>query len=455
MNSISIKQVCETIWNIEKEEDLLNWEIENVKIWQLLRFEIFMILSQKVGLYEQAHSKTKLSRKIRLLPLFLMNSLYKSPFKDRYEKKILVFDHPRKVKDGEKYLDIYTDDLLKEMDDEQVNVIESDYLGSHYNKHEKNRRYLDSLKLSIKVKRPFTKCKLNDSDVLLIEKVERNIEKYLKVKVKLKDFIIAGVKKYKIEYNYYNKLFKKRKPQKIYLVVSYRKGALIAAAKADNIETVEIQHGVINKYHLGYNFPFFSGYIEYFPNKLLLFGEYWKKTISFPIHKNNIQVRGFPYLNNKIKNYNSNNKKKQILFISQGTIGRELIEFAYKVASECKEYNVLFKLHPGEDEAKYKFINHNIALKNFNVIINEKKELYSYFSESEYQVGVYSTALYEGLVFDCKTILINLPGIEYMEDLISNKFVHKVSNIEEFKSLLSGNSNKEVYSDFKNQIFFT
>jgi hypothetical protein len=44
---------------------------------------------------------------------------------------------------------------------------------------------------------------------------------------------------------------------------------------------------------------------------------------------------------------------------------------------------------------------------------------------------VYSTALYEGLTLDCKTIVFDLPGNEYMKDLIDQDIAKLVSNKDE------------------------
>ena len=38
--------------------------------------------------------------------------------------------------------------------------------------------------------------------------------------------------------------------------------------------------------------------------------------------------------------------------------------------------------------------------------------------QARYQVGVFSTAVYEGLALGCVTLLVDLPGLEYMLPLI-------------------------------------
>jgi hypothetical protein len=48
-------------------------------------------------------------------------------------------------------------------------------------------------------------------------------------------------------------------------------------------------------------------------------------------------------------------------------------------------------------------------------------------AESKWQVGVNSTALFEGMMFKCKTYVVDLPGHEYMEQLIESGDFHLIS----------------------------
>ena len=44
----------------------------------------------------------------------------------------------------------------------------------------------------------------------------------------------------------------------------------------------------------------------------------------------------------------------------------------------------------------------------FEITINEQS-IYAYFAQSDAQVGVFSTALYEGLAFDLTTYILDIP----------------------------------------------
>ena len=100
--------------------------------------------------------------------------------------------------------------------------------------------------------------------------------------------------------------------------------------------------------------------------------------------------------------------------------------------SEVKEldYHIVFKLHP-RDCVNWQNRYPWLVDANIEVIDDAETSLYKLMAESEIQVGVYSTAIFEGLAFDLETYLIDWPGIENIEPLITSGVAKKVKNIEE------------------------
>lgn len=62
--------------------------------------------------------------------------------------------------------------------------------------------------------------------------------------------------------------------------------------------------------------------------------------------------------------------------------------------------------------------------------------LYRLLAESNYQVGAFSTAIYEGLMFNCKTFILDVPGVEYLDDLIDEGHVFKIKDVDDLNSNL-------------------
>ena len=222
----------------------------------------------------------------------------------------------------------------------------------------------------------------------------------------------------------------------VFVVVSYENLAIVAAAKSLGIEVIELQHGTITDYHLGYSYPKktrLNGEIPYFPDKILTFGNYWINEETCPISNDNIVPIGFSYFEAQSKDYiNIEAIDNQILFISQGVIGKYLAQIAFEFANSQKDFKIIYKLHPGEYATwreNYPELVEASSFDNFEVIDNSEIPLYKLMAESSYQIGAFSTAIYEGLMFNCKTFIVDVPGVEYLNDLIEKNYVFKIKNV--------------------------
>ena len=242
------------------------------------------------------------------------------------------------------------------------------------------------------------------------------------------------ISNFKYEYGRYKDLLSRKKVKQVYVVVAYENKALISACKDLGVKVLELQHGVISKYHLGYSFPDID--VHYFPDKLLSFGEYWGESADYPISRENIFPIGFSFFGENSAFYKDFGKnEKQILFISQGVIGKYLSKFAYDLFWKLgDDYNFIYKLHPGEYDTWRENYPELLELANFNnfsVVDSNEIPLYELFAKSEFQLGAFSTAIYEGLSFNCKTFILDVPGVEYLEDLVDKNIVFKVKNVSD------------------------
>ena len=104
-----------------------------------------------------------------------------------------------------------------------------------------------------------------------------------------------------------------------------------------------------------------------------------------------------------------------------------------------KDLKIIYKLHPGEYETwreNYPELVEASDFDNFEVIDNSEIPLYRLLAESNYQVGAFSTAIYEGLMFNCKTFILDVPGVEYLDDLIDEGYVFKIKDVDDLNSNL-------------------
>lgn len=489
--TFTVKEICQKIWNLEEKYELNHKEIQDCYPWQLIRMYLYYEITRKTNVFESAQqSSLSLFDKINSFLPFLKNSILSNPLSGKENVEVLIFDHPRKVIFEDEYQDIYSYFLKDTLNQygKSFETIESPYLNQHFrnksNIKENNVKFNDRILLGSFIHKTRNRGKLpfTEDEKQLINTVKEEIETAFKIEIDLFRIMEDHILNFQYDYKKYIELLQRKNPKVVFLVVAYENKALVAACKKMNIEIIELQHGTISPYHLGYSYPentrkFYGEIkeIEYFPDKILSFGDYWKNACPFPIDSENIISMGFPYFEENSKTYmkiaedknseEENNQKtedKQILFISQGVIGKYLSELAYETALSINENNdsqnfrFIYKLHPGEYRTwkeNYNYLTKSVnEFNNFTVIDKSEPPLYELFAKSHYQIGAFSTAIYEGLAFNCKTFIIDVPGVEYLDDLIDRDIVKKVKSSEELINYIN-NENISIQEYDKDYFF--
>ncbi|OCA87861.1 hypothetical protein A8F94_08460 [Bacillus sp. FJAT-27225] len=454
MAKFSSKEIFQKLTDIEERYNLFSYEVNGIKVWEVMRFEVFRTAITSAGLQGQPHNIFSQNVKAHVRLFRYLKILYwsfsKNPFMGNYTKEILVFDSPRKVLINGQFQDRFTNDLLESFNETNYEVLERHFLGQHLGTNKKNRKYLDIFKLYEMIfERKYNTILHHSVDFL--DKAEEAIKEEIGIGMNLKEICCKKIRTFMIYFTLYDKLFRKRRPKKIYLLVSYSNHPLIAAAKANNIQVIELQHGVISRYNPAYTFPYSKQKLEYFPDLLYVFGQYWKASADYPIPLSNIKVTGYPFLGSQMEELKGTPKKKyQILFLSQGTIGHELSVYAHQLAKILPDYEIVYKLHPGEYGRwqNYDYLVKAKELKNFSLIEEDNDPLHILLAESEFQVGVSSFAIFEGLAYNCKTILMDLSGIEHMEFLLDNQLVMLASNSTELADRIENFQAKVMNKSF-------
>ncbi len=419
----TVKTICQTIWQLERRGQLFSWEIDDVFIWELIRLDIFYIVSRKLNILDYHQSRATKKEKIKALFKLVRNFLFQNPLKKCDNKDILFFLHPRKVKFGKYYCDIYSDPFIKDEKNKSIEIFDRMYRGRYFPTMYPTSK-LDILDIKIqKAKKISLKAVyFKEEDLQKISWLVNSIHQEFDISIDLVELVKEKIKIHKTSENFFLKLLGKRNPKMIFLVVYYTNMALISACKKKNIEVVEIQHGTTSPYHLGYNFPSKPS-LSYFPDKFYSFGEYWIDTLDFPLSKDRVIPFGFNHLYQLVNNHKPFNKNiNQILFISQGSISKKIFSFATYFAKEKPSFEVIFKLHPGESYKEYySEIIKNERIDNLILIKNEKT-IYDLLNSVVFVAGVYSTALFESLLFGCKAFVLGINGSEYVEEFVNMGF---------------------------------
>lgn len=429
----SINEMSREFLKLEQDLNLFFQKIDGILYWERIRFRVYTRIYESTAGGETLSIKSRRKKsRLRFYISSLINVL-RNPFLSR-KKDILFVGHPRRVlyNDGS-WSDLYTDPIIESLNRSYVSI-EPDFNLSHKEpSRTANLKYLDFIIFlsDIQNKLGISKIKITKRENSVIEQIQSEIHRRFNINLNIRRLVLLNLRQRKASLPLYLALLKRISPKIIVVAVGYGKEDLIEAAKILNIPVAELQHGVIYPMHLGYSFSGEHVTKLTFPDYLLVFGKYWASVADYPITQDKIVSVGYPHMDIEKRKLSANIKKNQILVISQGGLGNAISKFAVELSQLVgEEYNIVYKLHPRETEG-WKKRYPELVDTNVTIINRRDTSLYQLFSESRIQIGVSSTALYEGLAFGLQTFLIDAPSVEFFDNLIASGFAHKVSNPNE------------------------
>jgi hypothetical protein len=431
MNITDIKRI---FFDVELELCLFQRTIYNIRYWERIRFNVFQEILNKIDFQSTGHQKYQRDFRwfAQKASFLLRNSIFRNPFFNN-KSDVLFWGHPRRVQQPDGFWsDVYCDPLIDEIKNKFL-YIEPFYGSLHLEPIKtQNVSYEDFISFWGFLNKPFSKPKLNKSQIDELTFIEDRFQKEFNAKINILNRVISTVTLYRSKKPLYDLLLKKLKPKLLFITPSYGNENIIESSKESGTTVLEIQHGLISNYHMGYVFP--PGQTKHsFPDYLMLFGDYWKNVAEFSLPSENLLVLGYPYFSQRVNSYNKFKKQKTIVFLSQGTIGKTLSKFALSICYDPKfkgKYKFIYKLHPHEIiswKQDYPWL-----MCDQISVIGRERNLYDILAEAEIQIGVCSTAILEGLGFGCFTYLLDLPGIEEMEELIVRGWAKVVKTIDDF-----------------------
>jgi hypothetical protein len=423
---------------LERRLNLFSIEVDGVPIWERIRYSTFREIKQAYGT-GQAHTQidTGLSAYLRGIALWGLNTVRLNPYLAD-EHNFLFFGHPRrKLEQDGFWWDIYCDPIHEQSKLDYIHLERPHNLSHRRPAKTGNLRYAEFIEFSGTLQRKLgiNSPSLPENVKIQVHNAEAEISHLFDADIDLISKVQHTLHVRNTLLPLYKLLLKRINPSIVVTVVSYGDETLIEACKRMNIPVVELQHGTPQSRHYGYVYPE-NEPKEMFPDYFLSFGEFWSKNIPFPIPDNRVITVGYPYLEKRLNAYNDINPASQILFISQGTIGAELSKFAIEVNQHPDiEYDIVYKLHPGEYD-RWKKEYPWLVDAEFEVIDTSEPPLYQLFAESTVQVGVYSTAVYEGLAFSLETYLYDCSESKALKPLIRQGSAELVSSADELASSL-------------------
>lgn len=447
--------IVDGILDLEEKYDLFSLKEQDVYIWKLVRVDIFQKIFMNVQGIEQIHLKDSSLNKWMDLLSIINNTVFRNPIFKGANKKDFIIEYPRKVNYNGEMIDPYTHFYLQNKQKGDYELLEQRYVGRLVRSVWSTNSTMDYQMLFSKLLKFVTNVQMSDSNQKVLQEVANEIQDKFNVKINVIELAHTKLKNFIAIYKVFNYTFRKTKPNNLLLVVSYVSEAIIAAARNNQVNVIEFQHGVIGPLHLGYHFPN-NEKVPYFPDEIYLFGEFWGNATALPKSVKKVYY-GYPYLKEYISNHlNEIDQKveKEVVVISQGTIGKELSEVVFDLATRLPDYTFNYKLHPGEFGRWKKDYPKLVELEKLpNVQVFEgEKNLYDLFASSSFVIGVYSTAIYEAIAFKARPIILKLPGYEYMTELETQFNVPILDTFEAVKNYIVDYQNYHVDLDI-NAIF--
>ena len=353
--------------------------------WPIIRMRVFHELTRRTGIHGASHPVRRTPYdKAALVGKHVAGIVTRTPFPGRYDERVVP--HPRKPNGVE----IYTDELRAALGDRAL-ILDSGINGTPL-PGSKNLDFFTSAAGAVH------RRTADDRGI------QQALEKLTGVRIPVGALLAREVPKHLRLRALYRALLRKHRITTVYLVVAYFHQHIVGAARDLGIRVVELQHGAISPFHLGYSYPGRPVVADQ-PDELWCFGSYWTDVADLPAGMRT-EVMGAPFLPKP-----GPKDPRRVVFLSQGTIGTELVKVADAVAKERPDLEVLYRLHPSERPADYTIPS--------GVDLSTGGSTLDLLATTTYQVGVSTTALFEGMALGCRTAVADLPGHEYLDPAIA------------------------------------
>lgn len=402
----------------EAEHDLFAWEIGGARMWDYMRVEVFDRAVAELGLLGEKHAPPDWTWRGYLKEArgIARSVLTRHPFLAAPVDAVFLGHPRRRLESDGTWWDPYSDPVIEALDTPSL-LVERPWHNRHLGPARTRRMaHLDALALGAAALRPLLGEPFAAAEGERLDQLARLLKVEFAVALPVRQMVRAKLRLRRSQLPLWRAFLRRAKPRVLFLVVSYGNEIPIEACRLLGIPTVELQHGIVSPNNLGYHFPEPGHCKQLFPDWFFAFGDFWRDAAAFPCADERVVSVGYPYLEQRRAAAEAQ-RNRRALFLSQRSIGAALSKMAVEVAQRSGEGEVWYKLHPGERStwrADYPWL----VDAPLRVIEGDEPHLYDLFPQVTLQVGVYSTALFEGLAFGLATRVARLPGWEAMRAMV-------------------------------------
>lgn len=404
-----LDNIMEEVYQIETEFDVEDICYDGIKLWPYIRCELFALRNEGQNTYFAGNSSVSLYKAISraCLAFKRIAASQRQSLKRHYEAVLFTDTLETRSINGQ-YIDKIANNIVKKYDNNLLVILEekarkerafSKYIPSDY-----NNAFI----------RIFTRMVKVDEHKLQGREVFEQVINRLGVKYDLLSnirLIIAAQK-------YYSKLWIKITPQLVFVNCYYgdvRKMAAVQAANAQNIPTIELQHGIISSDHYAY-VSFKPIQNSSYPKYLLTYGDIYKKYISSAIYdQNRIFEVGSFYIDHMRSEHSraSQEVKKKL---GQDAWGKIIIVIAGQEPFDRSTLDFVQKMMNLDDRLFFVFVpriihDFHFEYKSKRFVVETDLDIYKCMCAANILLTVTSTTALEALALGVSVLLYNLDNL--------------------------------------------
>lgn len=216
----------------------------------------------------------------------------------------------------------------------------------------------------------------------------------------------------------------------VFMTNAYRRSLIAAAQHKGRGWVVELQHGLISNSHPELSWPN-TPRPAYVPDEFWGWGRYWLENSGLP-ESIETRVIGAPQAVARLMRNPAVKLPGSVLVISQPEQSQRLVEATVALAQAHPELNFSIKPHPKEPIAET-----NLGLPENVKVLSMNDNAMQLMTSAETVLGVYSTALVEGLALRCRVGVFNLPGVEHIQAVIDRGDAKLLRGPKDFDALIA------------------
>lgn len=439
----TVSEIIDAFISFETENALFDVQIKNKRFWDYVRYEVF---------YEIVHRQHAFSWREKPRERYLRYA------KELFYSIILSFKIPRNTCSK---VDIFivSYDRNNVMDGKEVNITFYPVVKAFHDRFK--MLYVDPCSLDDRAEKKYSCAilksrkfhvtdKLKSLQISYAEQEEsaaadigRKLVKRFGIEVDMKTMLRSKFSFELTKYERYCRILEKFMPAVVVFADDGSQKGLIEAAHHFNIPAVDFQHSLVSDVNILYTYPpdIARCSLSTLPDYVFSFGEFWHERFRLPAQK--VAV-GFPYFEIRRKEVLSvkqnEEHKKSIIIISDQFSKQTYIRISLELSRLLPDYTLLYKLR-ADDYSRWqeRYPPEFVSTPNIRVIDNNEITLYEYFSRSSYQIGVNSTAVYEGLGFGLITFILKEAWYEEMLPLIDGGCAFLVSESSDIAEKIRNN----------------